>query len=70
MRYSDLILNPNGRTQAPYGPSELEIFSTVAVRAAFETIQKWPGYKATPLHGLKGLAEQVGLGAIYYKGLY
>ena len=44
-----------------------QIGSLEKSRAAIEVISQWPGYSATPLYSLKNLAEDIGVGQIWYK---
>lgn len=44
-----------------------EIFDIQASKRAVEEISQWPSYRPTPLVDLGGLAQKLGLAAIYYK---
>lgn len=50
-----------------YGPARSAILNEAGFSAAAREIAQWPGYAATPLHVLPGLARQLGLAALYYK---
>ncbi len=61
---------PNPRAAArgePYGAARSAILSAAGFVAAEREISSWPGYAATPLHRLPGLASSLGLGAVHYK---
>ena len=50
----------------PYGIRS-QILSTAGFEAAETEITQWPCYRPTELHHLPGLAEKLGLKALYYK---
>lgn len=50
-----------------YGAAERRILSLEAFRTAKTEIASWPGYAPTPLIGLPGLANALGIGALNYK---
>jgi len=52
---------------APYGPEQRAILNDDAFDAAQRVITAWPGYCATPLVPLAGLARQARVGAIFVK---
>ncbi|UCC71459.1 MAG: diaminopropionate ammonia-lyase [Gemmatimonadota bacterium] len=62
-----LIANRGLDRGRPYGKAERAILSLEQHTSARREIESWPGYHPTPLRVLPGLAERVGLGAIYYK---
>ena len=49
------------------GAPAKRLLSAEAVAEAKQTIGSWPGYQATPLVALPGLARAAGLGALHYK---
>lgn len=51
----------------PYGAARAAILNEAGFRTARREISQWPGYAATPLRALPGLARQLGLGALHYK---
>lgn len=55
------------RRAAAYPAEFLPLQSLAAGRKAAAEIAAWPGFAATPLHDLKGLAATAGLGSVYYK---
>ena len=60
----------NGRASPPaepYGPVRTQALSAAAIAAARTEIASWPGYAATPLRTLPGLATELGLSALAYK---
>jgi diaminopropionate ammonia-lyase len=60
-----VAVNPRAaRRDAPYGASAL---TADGFAAAEREIASWPGYAATPLLRLDGLARSVGLAALWYK---
>lgn len=60
------IENANA-TQRPYGEQERRVISLEGFHKAFSEISTWPGYSETPLIDLKGLADELGVGAVHYK---
>jgi diaminopropionate ammonia-lyase len=59
--------NPAIDSASPYPAVLTDIQSLAAHRDAKTEIAAWPGFAATPLHDLKALARQAGLGAVWYK---
>ena len=51
----------------PYGAPRAAVMSRDRFDAALAEISSWPGYQATPLHRLDGLAARLGLAALWYK---
>ena len=51
----------------PYGPARSTVPSAAGFDAAQREISQWPGYAATPLRSLPGLAASLGVAAILYK---
>ena len=49
------------------GDAAHRVLSAEAYRMAIDEITKWPGYAPTPLHHLKALANDIGVGEILYK---
>lgn len=63
----DLFPNPLVDHSHVYGPKRAEILGAKALDDARREITSWPGYAATPLHRLDGLARALHVGAIQYK---
>ncbi|HSF93750.1 MAG TPA: diaminopropionate ammonia-lyase [Thermohalobaculum sp.] len=63
----ELVLNRLADPAAPYGDAEAAVLNDAAFGTARTAISAWPGYAATPLHSLPGLAARSGVGAILYK---
>jgi diaminopropionate ammonia-lyase len=61
-----LLANPHLEDR-PYGDAEREILSLERHSAARAEIRSWPGYAPTPLHPLRRLARELGLGSVWYK---
>ena len=60
--------NPRAAPRAePYGSVRARILNQAGFVAAEEEISRWPGYAATPLHRLPGLAAKLGVAALHYK---
>ena len=51
----------------PYPTALDAILSADGFDAARREIEHWPGYEATPLHDLSGLAKTLKIGALWYK---
>lgn len=51
----------------PYGAARARTLDDAGFSAAQREIGQWPGYAPTPLHTLPGLAQQLGVGAVYFK---
>lgn len=51
----------------PYGSERSGVMSQAGFAAAYAEITQWPGYVPTALVQLPGLAQTLGLGALYYK---
>ncbi len=62
-----LFHNARAKPDLEYGRTRREILNADAFRAARREIASWPGYRATPLVALGGLARAAGLGEIRYK---
>ncbi len=61
------VHNPSADPAQPYGQAERDVLSLSEFEVAQREISTWPGYRATPLIDLPGLAAQLGLGGIHYK---
>jgi diaminopropionate ammonia-lyase len=62
------IRNPAAAPAAePYGAERSAVLNRAGFNAAFAEISSWPGYAATPLVALPGLARALSIGAIHYK---
>ncbi len=63
-----VLSNPRAAQRGePYGAARSATLSEAGFAAAEREIASWPGYAATPLHRLPGLAASLGLGELYYK---
>lgn len=63
-----LYSNPRAASVAePYGEQRSQVMSQAGFAAAHTEITQWPGYAPTPLVQLPGLAQSLGLKALYYK---
>jgi diaminopropionate ammonia-lyase len=69
MAEADIVLlaNPSLDRARPYGERERAILCMAEGRRAWDAISAWPGYRATPLHALSGLAARLGVGALFIK---
>lgn len=63
----DCFHNPAAERGASYPEHLKEIFDAGVSKKAIEEIRQWPSYSPTPLLSLDGLAQELGLGGIYYK---
>ncbi|MBY6110874.1 diaminopropionate ammonia-lyase [Halomonas litopenaei] len=61
------VANPRVTPGAPIGERQRAILHQAALEQARDEIRRWPGYAATPLVGLDGLAAAAGVAAIHYK---
>jgi diaminopropionate ammonia-lyase len=60
--------NPRAAAQSePYSEAARSIISRQRFEIARKEISGWPGYQATPLHKLDGLAEKTGIASLFYK---
>ncbi|KAB2849661.1 MAG: diaminopropionate ammonia-lyase [Hyphomicrobiaceae bacterium] len=59
-----VIGNPRAAAREAPPPDAL---ASDGFEAAYREISGWPGYRPTPIHNLKGLAAELGLGKILYK---
>ncbi len=67
---SDIRVHRNPRAAPrgePYGSVRSRILEAEGFFAAEQEIRHWPGYAATPLHRLPGLAARLGVAALHYK---
>lgn len=62
-----LVVNPSLDRSAPYTAAERWILNLERHHTVRREIASWPGYAPTPLRGLSALAEQLGVGTIWYK---
>jgi len=62
-----LHINPRFDRDEPYGAAQNAIISRADREQALATIRSWPGYRATPLVELSGLARACGLGRVWLK---
>jgi diaminopropionate ammonia-lyase len=61
------IVNPQATPAAAYGAAERAVLDEKGFERAWNTVTRWPGYRATPLVALPGLARAAGIGALHYK---
>ncbi|CAN7359107.1 diaminopropionate ammonia-lyase [Rhizobium sp. LjRoot30] len=61
------IQNAHSDRSRPYGECERRVLNQEGFRKAYAEISSWPGYKETPLIKLEGMAQQLGVGEIFYK---
>ncbi|TCK02966.1 diaminopropionate ammonia-lyase [Marinobacterium mangrovicola] len=66
-RYLTHYRNPKANKNAPYTDAMRSILSASKAREAMADMRHWPGYSATPLHELAGLADQIEVGKLFYK---
>lgn len=59
--------NPSVQPDAEYSERQQAILGGQAYLCAEQQIKRWPGYAATPLCDLKGLAKAAGVAQILYK---
>ncbi len=62
-----LVANPRARAEAPYGGRAAELFDQAGFEAVWNEVRSWPGYAATPLYDLRGLAAAAGIDRLWYK---
>jgi len=63
-----VLVNPAAAAaDAPYGAGGMPSLDAAGFAAARAEISSWPGYAATPLHALPGLAAGLGLAELRYK---
>ncbi len=62
-----LALNPGATSDAAYGPRQAAVLNQAGLTEARRCISAWPGYAATPLVELPGLARALGIGRVSYK---
>ena len=53
--------------ETPYGDARAAVLDATGFAAAFAEVASWPGYAATPLLRLDGLARALGLAELRYK---
>ncbi|MHA1570039.1 MAG: diaminopropionate ammonia-lyase [Alphaproteobacteria bacterium] len=61
------IANPRARAAAPFGGRAAELFDRTGFDAVWGEVRSWPGYAATPLYDLRGLAAAAGIDRLWYK---
>ena len=59
--------NPAANSKNVYSDSQRDVISTAKAAHAIEDIKTWPAYSETPLHSLAAMANDAGLGALWYK---
>lgn len=66
---AEVLLHHHDRADARGGfPARLEeVLGAAACETARGVIRSWPGYRPSPLHALRGLADQLGIAGLYYK---
>ena len=62
-----LAANPRARAAAPYGGRAAELLNAAGFEAVWNEVRSWPGYAATPLYDLRGLAAATGTDRLWYK---
>lgn len=62
-----LAINLAAAKSASYGAAQSGVIDDAAHLEARKTISRWPGYKATPLVSLPGIAKEIGVGELHYK---
>ncbi|NQU58069.1 MAG: diaminopropionate ammonia-lyase [Rhodospirillales bacterium] len=68
--YGSLHLHHNPQAaskQTPYGEPARTVINRRRFDVAMADISSWPGYQPTPLHGLPGLAEKIGIASLHFK---
>ncbi|MCS6764761.1 MAG: diaminopropionate ammonia-lyase [Candidatus Protistobacter heckmanni] len=63
----NLFPNRHAGKSRPYSRHETEIFDRAKASSAHALIASFPGYAVTPLHALRDLASELGLGSIQIK---
>ena len=61
------MVNPSVVSAVPYGAAQSEVLNADGLNSAKEVICAWPGYAATPLVKLPGIARAAGVASILYK---
>ncbi len=61
------MLERNPRARPTASPVARAVLDEAGLERARATIRSWPGYAATPLHRLDGLAREAGLGTLLFK---
>ena len=59
--------NPRSEPSRDYGAAERAVLNEDEARSALREIEAWPGYRASPLVFLPGLASRVGVGSLAYQ---
>ena len=68
--YGSLRVHHNGMAasrETRYGEPALSVINRQSFAEAMADISSWPGYAATPLHSLQGLARKIGVASLHYK---
>jgi diaminopropionate ammonia-lyase len=65
--WADFLANPRVERTRAYGEDERAILSVAAGLDALAAIAAWPGYAATPLRSLAGIARESGAAQVLYK---
>jgi diaminopropionate ammonia-lyase len=63
----DWVVNRSATPLAAYGPGERAVLDEAGFERAWGTVTRWPGYRATPLVSLPGLARLAGVAELRYK---
>jgi len=61
------IVNQRATPAAAYGAAERAVLGEKEFERAWSTVTRWPGYRATPLVSLPGLARAAGIAELRYK---
>lgn len=64
---ADIHVNVEWQSVCRYADGTADVLSPAEMDAAGTVIRGWPGYRATPLLSLPGLARHVGVGAVLCK---
>ncbi len=59
--------NPVANSKNVYSDAQRDVISIAKAANAIADIKTWPAYSETPLHSLAAMANDAGLGALWYK---
>ena len=62
-----IFCNPRADHHAEYGTRQNAAIDLTAAANARREISSWPGYAATPLHNMQGMAQSLAVGQIWIK---
>ncbi|MSP47946.1 MAG: diaminopropionate ammonia-lyase [Alphaproteobacteria bacterium] len=63
----DWVVNAAATPSAAYGADQRRALDEAGFERAWSTVTRWPGYRATPLVSLPGLARAAGVAELRYK---